>query len=1007
MKILFLHLSDAHLKQDTNLYEINTNALVNSLSQMGDFDECIMVFSGDIANSGSINEYKVAGKMLGRILKGINEKYFDGQKYIQTLIVPGNHDNMSKNRGRTRDEITSFYTDKNTESHFYDDLAELSNFYNFSNRNNCFKRGKNIDVRTLKFGAFKIKVNLINSAPFSLLGSDNGDKGLHYFPMGDFSKFDFDNEENYTISIIHHSPEWFSEDSKKKLYNKLYDSTDLLFVGHEHFSLNENKTVNGKAIDVSSGVALYGTKTEHGFNALLLDTDQATLIGYKYIYNGRIYKPSCEPVLENKHIIFNGKYKFTHTLNFKNYLETDIEQWKGKHYLDYFVFPSLEDKNLNSRLDTLSITTEEKFMEVFKSHSHISIEGNLKAGKSTLAKYLCLKLSMEYVPLLLTEYDFGSKNNKNVIKYALEEQYGASADCDEFLQLDKEKRVLIVDRHDRVTKKRWDSFFEEYESQFGHIILFCGIDWNINIKEKALEELEEKEVLYLRICPFYYAKREELIQKICNSFQERNASNTKETIYKINEEITNQIRYFQLNPDFIHQYVNYYLNYSFMKTQHDNNVFNKVFEANITFRIAQNTQEENVDEIRVALDFVAHYIHFNKKYPLPVDEFEIAINQYNEKYDNDINPKMVYDIAVASNILNEVPDKFGIEFCDENLLAYFTALHLNRGLNEGTCKEELKYILNNICFEINGDIILFLSYITSNIQILNPIMDSMINLMSEWDEFSFDKKNIEFLTRKTVPFIKQSVPDEKDKKQNKEQKNESERAIIAEKKQNEESLYSYDESKVNSFSNKISSALSFLELVAKILPNFRYILGGEKKREVVKILYTYPNKLLYFMLKDIDENIDRIIDEILSKNPKTKRGMIITREMLEKSLQSQAIAYILSIYDFVACTASAGKGIDELNKFEFEKNTNYLLQNIMMEENNGNFYTFSHKAEKMYDNTKSDMLKNMIGLVVRKYFLNHDVVLSGTGQHFADKFFDADEKKDLKLLQAKNRIVKK
>ena len=158
-------------------------------------------------------------------------------------------------------------------------------------------------------------------------------------------------------------------------------------------------------------------------------------------------------------------------------------------------------------------------MEVFKSHSHISIEGKLKAGKSTLAKYLCLKLSMEYVPLLLTEYDFGSKNNKNVIKYALEEQYGASADCDEFLQLDKEKRVLIVDRHDRVTKKRWDSFFEEYESQFGHIILLCGIDWNINIKEKALEELEEKEVLYLRICPFYYAKEKNLYKKYAIHFR--------------------------------------------------------------------------------------------------------------------------------------------------------------------------------------------------------------------------------------------------------------------------------------------------------------------------------------------------------------------------------------------------------------------------------------------------------------------------------------------------------
>ena len=62
---------------------------------------------------------------------------------------------------------------------------------------------------------------------------------------------------------------------------------------------------------------------------------------------------------------------------------------------------------------------------------------------------------------------------------------------------------------------------------------------------------------------------------------------------KINEEITNQIKYFQLNPDFIHQYVNYYLNFSFLKTQNDNNVFSKVFEANITFRLAQNTKQEN------------------------------------------------------------------------------------------------------------------------------------------------------------------------------------------------------------------------------------------------------------------------------------------------------------------------------------------------------------------------------------------------------------------------------
>lgn len=1007
MKILFLHLSDAHLTQDINFGEININAIVNALSQMGDFDECVLVFSGDITNSGNENEYKVAERMFGRILKGIKDKYFDGKKYIQTLIVPGNHDNLARNPDRKREEIIGFYKNKNTENYYYNELVELENFYKFANRNYCFRRNKIIEVRSLRFGSFTIKVNLINSAPFSLLKSENGDKGLHYLPYKEIAKFDFDNQENYTISIIHHGPEWFADEIKKVLYNKFYESTDLLFVGHEHFSLNETKTVNGKHIDISSGVALYGTKTEHGFNALVLDTNNTSLIEYKFNYNGKIYKPSREPVIKNENINFRGKYKFTHTPEYKKYLECDIGQREGNNYLDYFVFPSLEAKKMNGLLDTININTEEKFMEVFDSNSRITIEGSSKAGKSTLAKYLCSVLANEYVPLLLTEESFGAKNNKNIIKYALEEQFGPYTDCDEYLQLDKEKKVLIVDRNDRVNKEKWDLFIDEYENQFSHIVLLCGIDWNINIKEKALEELEEKEVLCLKICPFYYAKRAELIRKVCGSFDDKNSFGMNDTVFKINEEITNQITYFQLNPDFIHQYVNYYLNFSFLKTQNDNNVFSKVFEANITFRIAQNTKKENVDEILVALDFVAHYIHFNKKYPLPIEEFEVAINEYNERYDNELNTKMVYDIAIKSNIIKEVPNEFGIEFCDENLLAYFTALHLNRGFNEGQCVEELKYILDNICFEINGDIILFLSYITSNVQILYPIMESMIGLMEEWDELSFEKNNIEFLSRRTVPYIKQSIPDEKEKKKNIEEKNEVEKTIVEEKRKSAESLYSYDESKVNSFSNKISKSLRYLELVSKILPNFRHILKGREKKNVVNMLYTYPNKLLYFMLKDIDQNIDRLIDETLSKNPKTKRGILITKDMLEKSLQTQAMAYILSIYDFVACTASAGKGMNELNKFPYNDNLNYMLQNIMMEENNGNFYTFSMKAENLYDSADSDMLKNMVALVVRKYFLNHEIVLNGKAQHVADKFFGQDNMKKLQILQAKNRIVKK
>lgn len=1006
MKILFLHLSDAHLKEDTKIYDVNPNAIISSLAQIEKFDECVLIFSGDIVYSGSINEYKTAGSFIGRLVKGISEKYID-KKHINVYMVPGNHDVLAKDPERGSDAIKSYYTDRKVDEHYYNELSQLTNFYTFANRNRCFEKARNIEVKRLAFGKFIVKINLINTAPFSLLGSDNGDKGLHYLPEKEFDKFDFNYHESYTISVMHHGPEWFSDKNKNALYEKMYVSSDLIFVGHEHFSLSEKKEINGnKKVSISSGLALYGTKTEHGFNALILNTDKHYLRGFKFTYNGSIYKPSPKPTLVNDDIIFKGKYKFTFTDKFKRLLESDIDQRSGEYYLDYFVFPSLEAKNISGELKNYNVTTEERFMELLNIKNRISIEGNSKCGKTILAKYLCLKLIDNYIPIFLDESDFGIKDNKNIIKNALNEEYGEQADFDEFVQLELHKKVLIVDGNNKINKDKWNMFFEEINGIFGKIILLNGIDWNIDIKKKALEELVEDKFFYMRICPFYYSKREELIIKICKQQQENKYVDYMEKAKKINEEITNQIKYFQLNPDFIHQFVDYYLNFTYTKTQNESNVFSKVFEANVIFRLAQNTEEENVSETLIALDFVAYHIHINKKYPLPLEEFMNAVEKYNKKYDNNLNDKKIFDVAIKSNIIKQISDGFSIEFSDENLLAYFTAAHLNRMFTEGEGQAELDYILDNICFGINGDIILFLSYITSNVQILNPIMISTINHMQEWIEFSIDEENIAYLTQVSAP-IKATLPDIKDKKKLAEEKTEMEKEMIEQHKPKAENLYSYDESNVDSFGNKIAKSIHYLELVCKVLTNFRHILTGEQKQKIVKILYTYPNKLLYFMLKDIDENLEVVIDEVLRKYPKTHTGQLITKDILIKSLQNQSLSYILSIFDFVASTATNEKTITDFNKFNYEQNTNYKLQNIMMEENVGGLFTFISKAEQLYDNTDLNITKQMITMVIRKFFLNHEVTIKGEAQRIVDKFFDSSEKKDLQIVQARSRFTKK
>lgn len=1007
MRILFLHLSDAHIKKDTDLYRINTKAIIKSLLQIGGFDECILIFSGDIAHSGKKEAYDVAGKLVGYVAKEISQRYLGG-KYVHMIIVPGNHDNVMSNPNRDNIELESYYNSKEVDKRFFEDLKQLDNFYKFASRNRCFCKQKVIDIKWISFGNFSIRFNLINSAAFSLLGTGNRDKGMHYIPASELEKLKSNGSQKYTVSVIHHSPEWFSDASKHALYNAINESTDLLFVGHEHFGLNEEKKVNGNHIDVSSGIALYGTNTEYGFNALVLDTEAHTLLGYKYVFTDKFYKPS--KVIDDKNVVFSCNSSFRITNDFQKELITDSKEREGENFISYFVFPSLEAKDNGSDLKNITINSEEKFLNLLWEKKKISIEGSSRTGKTILSKYISKKLLEDFNVLYLNEDSFAAKSHHSILRNAIQYEYGDNADVDEFMQLSIEKKILVVDGYDKVKTDRWAAFIKEYSEQFCYVILFCDIDWNLNIKDRTVDELTENAYYRLKICPFYYVKREELIKKICSNYARNNPSlDVEEKSHKINEDITSQIKYFQLTPDFIHQFVDYYLQFSHIKTQNDINVFSKVFAANITYRVSNKTKDDaDVDEILVSLDYVAHYIHFVKQYQrIRFQEFEMAIDEYKKKYDNDeISAKYVYNVAINANIMKESSNSFEVEFCDENLLAYFVAQHLNRTCQMGENPNDLKKVLDNICFGINGDIILFLSYITSNTQILKPILQSVFAHMDKWEELNFDKGNIDYLSMNAIPTIV-NIPEQKEKEQVKNRKNEIEKEIIIEKNNQAESLYSYDISKVNSFSNKIAKSINYLQLVAKILPNFRHILTGEEKAVITGMLYSYPNKLLHFMLKDIDENINKIIEEILKQEPKTRSGLIITEDMITKELQNQSMAYILSIYDAIAMTAATSKTIGDLEKFDFMKNTNYRIQNLMMQENVANFKLFSNRAEDLFDNSNLNMTKQMVILIVRKYFIYHSVEMHGDVVRLVDKFFGPAQRKKFQIQQAKNLIIKK
>ena len=70
-----LHLSDAHFKEDTYYADKIINAQVQALNSVGEFSACFIMFSGDLAFSGKVNEYRKACSYLRKLRSAIASKF--------------------------------------------------------------------------------------------------------------------------------------------------------------------------------------------------------------------------------------------------------------------------------------------------------------------------------------------------------------------------------------------------------------------------------------------------------------------------------------------------------------------------------------------------------------------------------------------------------------------------------------------------------------------------------------------------------------------------------------------------------------------------------------------------------------------------------------------------------------------------------------------------------------------------------------------------------------------
>lgn len=999
MKLAIIHLGDLHIKESDVFSNKKIEAFCNTLNTLTNVDLYLFAVTGDIANSGKEKEYLKA-KQLFKTINGILSKK---ELKFQYLHVPGNHDLDFDKKARNIKTIEKCFKNSSQDKEINNELKLLEKYFNiFLSNRNVITRPFLIKNKVITQENTKIQINFINTAPFSVL--DPEDKEFHYFPVNEISNIKRREEIDLCISIMHHSSEWFHPLCKNSIEAELAKSSEFICYGHDH--IHSTKSVEIRDGDTSyyssCGEMKFGSLPfSDSFNIIEIDLSTCIFSEFCFTWDKDVYFKNVK--YTNKHYC-----KKTSTIHpdskFITSMKSDSYR-KGEQYNNYFVFPDIREDN-NEYGNEKKINDIDEFIESMSNKRNV-IVGSSSSGKTTLLKELYKKSYFSKAPLFYSAKSGNRINIKNFIKHLVEEQYGECLhSVDEYEQLEKEKKILIFDGWDLLREDDRDKIFPIIEENFGTII-FSVSELNINMKDFLTSKIvdDKKEISTYRIQPFFVEKRSELIKQYCTY----KGLTSEDEIQEIDKIITliakNNTNIFSLNPDFIIRYTDLFIKEKdFDYSKGEKLIFSKLFELQLNNAIHSSTSDSNFENVLTVLELMAGYMFDNKIDRISVDNFKKMIDEYRNNYGVKLMQKDVKDSITKSGIIIE-NDDLSLQFSNRNYLTYYAAKYIIR-ISQTDDKDRIRiqYLIKNACFGIYNDILLFILYISQNVDMIMKITENIDKITTTWEPLSYENKNISYIRQNFNEKILQ--PTERDKKEYIEQTNKLEEKRYASNDIQVLGVFDNDESQAESQPNKILAVMNYMDMISKSYPAFYNITKIEQKKDMTKCIYAVPLRILYALLKPIDSSFEEICQELYRFQSERKDDLndneILTLEEIKETISKATYSLILGFMNhyFELCVNS--KTLDNLLVYQGDDVLTKIQKLLLLENSNSNDKFFS-EASEFYDSTKDIRIKNIIQVIVRKHYIT-------TGEYknknkLLKKFFSITDQKKLLLESSEKKNV--
>lgn len=979
---LLLHLSDLHISSTTKEIDDEAKRISNALEsfcrEKKDIKQIIIVVSGDLTWSGKKEEFDLFDKFIGKLRYHINTKL--GLKpYV--LTCPGNHD-IDFPKELTRDELVNMTSDEKYS--FY--IPALKNYFesNFANnwqnnfvlQQNCTQNGE-----TFHFC-------ILNSVIGSRIEDIDTDKGIHSIPNRIIKNISLNND-NLNILVLHHSIEWFSDDQWEYLNSLIDEYFDLVLYGHEHNNRDFYVKSKKRNVDFICSGPLF--IEDSSFNIITIDNKQINT--YKATKTNAYYD-----IIEcNKFFVDERGSK--DEIFYQDYLNglSEYSLIPDAKVSDIFVFPQLsyvDNENMLRKVDSI-----DDFVKHLsnKNYKYFMFEGDEFSGKTELMNYLFLYLRDKYYPLLLNPHDVVNNVDKT-FKNIFRKSYDTRAiSFNQYHQLDIKEKILIIDDFDFIPLDARKKIINYASINFSKILIVKKSQ-NINFVSNVIENISSDETMKLSISPMLYRKREELIFNVCKfNYKYKDDLELRNLSKAINESISKQLTILNLTPQFIILCVNALIKNDYQLNS--TNGFTAVFQSNIT-RLLESVPEIDIEKYLYLLQLISYEAHVSKEYPISFGKISEVISEYNLKGSKTRKAIVVVDfvnnLERCKLIKKSREDVNKYTFISPNYFSYFIAKNIVSLIakNETDVLPVLEKLVREISFGLNGDILLYVSYILQTSKIIDMIHEISKDFFNDFtEEINLNPKdsNVQYLFLNQSNLILQ-IPSKVDKENNLRKREEDENKIEKSKKQN---IEYYGEKEVD-FDNsivRIKIGIKYIEILAKLLPDFIH-LDSLDCEQIIKNLFSYCNKILYYILKPYEELFDEnseILKELYSDSD--IREEFKNPLMIKAEIQKISNIFILNMYNMVARLSSSDSTIYAFdNLADKTKVTNELL-NLMQHEHIEHLESFGAMFEdidKKYDNIT---IRNYLKIILRKHILTNSIKYYGNNQRIINTYLNSSPKK--------------